>query len=177
MLTLYRENGVLFAQCLLNLRRDIHYKNQVFKAGKKNEEDLVEIDAIYEILRVNGNIKFFNGEKYIKLNLGQFSHLILNNKYLVEEIPEIKVEKVEVEMKPKEEPKKMIKKEVVVEDKPMESSAPNSEEELQGRLAEAVKYEKENEEVKPKEEPKKVAEEVKENENKKKRHKNTNNQN
>ena len=106
MLMLYRENGVLFAQCLLNLKRDIQYKNQVFKAGKKNE-DLVEVDAVYEILRVNGNIKIFNGEKYVKLNLGQFSHLILNNKYLVEEVqvvPEVKVE----EVKPKEEPKKPV---------------------------------------------------------------------
>ena len=139
MLTLYREKGVLFAQCLLNLRRDIQYKNQAFKAGKKNEEELIEVDAVYEILRVNGNIKIFNGQKYVKLNLGQFSYLILNNKYLVEEIVEVKEEpKKEVEeVKPKEEPKKEV------------------------------------EEVKPKEEV--VEEEPKENDNKKKRHKNNQN--
>jgi hypothetical protein len=110
MLVLYRENGVLFAQCLLNLRRDIQYKNQVFKAGKKNE-DLVEVDAVYEILRINGNIKIFNGEKYVRLNLGQFSHLILNNKYLVEEVqvvPEVKVEEVKPKEEPKVEPKKTV---------------------------------------------------------------------
>ena len=110
MLVLYRENGVLFTQCLLNLKRDIQYKNQVFKAGKKNE-DLVEVDAVYEILRVNGNIKIFNGEKYVKLNLGQFSHLILNNKYLVEEVqvvPEVKVEEVKPKEEPKVEPKKTV---------------------------------------------------------------------
>lgn len=110
MLVLYRENGVLFAQCLLNLKRDIQYKNQVFKAGKKNE-DLVEVDAVYEILRVNGNIKIFNGEKYVKLNLGQFSHIILNNKYLVEEVqvvPEVKVEEVKPKEEPKVEPKKTV---------------------------------------------------------------------
>lgn len=110
VLILYRENGVLFAQCLLNLKRDIQYKNQIFKAGKKNEEDLIEVDAVYEMLRVNGNIKIFNGDKYIKLNLGQFSHLVLNNKYLIEEIhvPEVKEEKVEVKIEPKKEPKKPI---------------------------------------------------------------------
>lgn len=137
MLVLYRENGVLFAQCLLNLKRDIQYKNQVFKVGK-NKEDLVEVDAVYEILRVNGNIKIFNGEKYVKLNLGQFSHLILNNKYLVEEVqvvPEVKVE----EVKPKEEPKKP------VEEKSPEVQQP-------------------------------VIEEPKEVDNKKKRHKNNQNQ-
>ena len=137
MLVLYRENGVLFTQCLLNLKRDIQYKNQVFKAGKKNE-DLVEVDAVYEILRVNGNIKIFNGEKYVKLNLGQFSHLILNNKYLVEEVqvvPEVKAE----EVKPKEEPKKP------VEEKSPEVQQP-------------------------------VIEEPKEVDNKKKRHKNNQNQ-
>lgn len=110
MLVLYRENGVLFAQCLLNLKRDIQYKNQVFKAGKQNE-DLVEVDAVYEILRVNGNIKIFNGEKYVKLNLGQFSHIILNNKYLVEEVqvvPEVKVEEVKPKEEPKVEPKKTV---------------------------------------------------------------------
>ena len=110
MLVLYRENGVLFTQCLLNLKRDIQYKNQVFKAGKKNE-DLVEVDAVYEILRVNGNIKIFNGEKYVKLNLGQFSHLILNNNYLVEEVqvvPEVKVEEVKPKEEPKVEPKKTV---------------------------------------------------------------------
>ena len=137
MLVLYRENGVLFTQWLLNLKRDIQYKNQVFKAGKKNE-DLVEVDAVYEILRVNGNIKIFNGEKYVKLNLGQFSHLILNNKYLVEEVqvvPEVKAE----EVKPKEEPKKP------VEEKSPEVQQP-------------------------------VIEEPKEVDNKKKRHKNNQNQ-
>lgn len=146
MLVLYRENGVLFTQCLLNLRRDIQYKNQVFKAGKKNE-DLVEVDAVYEILRVNGNIKIFNGEKYIKLNLGQFSHLILNNKYLVEEVqvvPEVKVE----EVKPKEEPK-------VEPKKPVEVNIPEVKQPVV-------------------EEPEK--EETKEVDNKKKRHKNNQNQ-
>jgi hypothetical protein len=146
MLVLYRENGVLFAQCLLNLRRDIQYKNQVFKAGKKNE-DLVEVDAVYEILRVNGNIKIFNGEKYVRLNLGQFSHLILNNKYLVEEVqvvPEVKVE----EVKPKEEPK-------VEPKKPVEVNIPE--------VKQPVVEEPE------KEEPKEV-------DNKKKRHKNNQNQ-
>ena len=118
MLTLYRENGVLFAQCLLNLKRDIQYKNQVFKADKKNVKELIEVDAVYEILRVNGNIKIFNGQKYVKLNLGQFSHLILNNKYLVEEIVEVKEEpkKVVEEVKPIVEPK-----EEVVEEEPKEN--------------------------------------------------------
>jgi hypothetical protein len=146
MLVLYRENGVLFAQCLLNLKRDIQYKNQVFKAGKKNE-DLVEVDAVYEILRINGNIKIFNGEKYVRLNLGQFSHLILNNKYLVEEVqvvPEVKVE----EVKPKEEPK-------VEPKKPVEVNIPE--------VKQPVVEEPE------KEEPKEV-------DNKKKRHKNNQNQ-
>ena len=122
MLVLYRENGVLFTQCLLNLKRDIQYKNQVFKAGKKNE-DLVEVDAVYEILRANGNVKLFNGEKYIKLNLGQFSYILLNNKYLVEEIPKIKIEKVEVESPIVEEYKPSIEEKVdvnqpVVEEQP-----------------------------------------------------------
>lgn len=146
MLVLYRENGVLFTQCLLNLKRDIQYKNQVFKAGKKNE-DLVEVDAVYEILRVNGNIKIFNGEKYVKLNLGQFSHLILNNKYLVEEVqvvPEVKVE----EVKPKEEPKVEPKKTVEVNIPEVKQSVVEEPE---------------------KEEPKEV-------DNKKKRHKNNQNQ-
>ena len=137
MLVLYRENGVLFTQCLLNLRRDIQYKNQVFKAGKKIE-DLVEVDAVYELLRVNGNIKIFNGERYVKLNLGQFSYIILNNKYLVEEVqvvPEVKVE----EVKPKEEPKNP------VEEKSPEVQQP-------------------------------IIEEPKEIDNKKKRHKNNQNQ-
>ena len=119
MLTLYREKGVLFAQCLLNLRRDIQYKNQVFKADKKNVKELIEIDAVYEILRVNGNIKIFNGQKYVKFNLGQFSYLILNNKYLVEEIVEVKEEpkKVVEEIKPIIEPKE----EEVVEEEPKEN--------------------------------------------------------
>ena len=112
MLTLYREKGVLFAQCLLNLKRDIQYKNQVFKADKKNVKELIEIDAVYEILRINGNIKIFNGHNYVKLNLGQFSYLVLNNKYLVEEIVEVKEEKIVEEVKPIVEPKE----EVVVEE-------------------------------------------------------------
>ena len=146
MLTLYREKGVLFAQCLLNLRRDIQYKNQVFKADKKNVKELIEVDAVYEILRVNGNIKIFNGQKYVKLNLGQFSYLILNNKYLVEEIVEVKEEPKKVMEVPKQQPKEEPKK-VVEEIKPI---------------------------IEPKEEEV-VEEEPKENDNKKKRHKNNQN--
>lgn len=115
MLTLYREKGVLFAQCLLNLKRDIQYKNQVFKADKKNVKELIEIDAVYEILRVNGNIKIFNGHNYVKLNLGQFSYLVLNNKYLVEEIVEVKEEKVVEEVKSAVEPKEEIVEEELKE--------------------------------------------------------------
>lgn len=115
MLTLYREKGVLFAQCLLNLKRDIQYKNQVFKADKKNVKELIEIDAVYEILRVNGNIKIFNGQNYVKLNLGQFSYLVLNNKYLVEEIVEVKEEKVVEEVKSAVEPKEEIVEEELKE--------------------------------------------------------------
>ena len=158
MLTLYRENGVLFAQCLLNLKRDIQYKNQVFKADKKNVKELIEVDAVYEILRVNGNIKIFNGQKYVKLNLGQFSHLILNNKYLVEEIVEVKEEpkKVVEEVKPIVEPKEVME---VPKQQPKEEPK------------------KVVEEVKPIVEPKEevVEEEPKENDNKKKRHKNNQN--
>lgn len=115
MLTLYREKGVLFAQCLLNLKRDIQYKNQVFKADKKNVKELIEIDAVYEILRINGNIKIFNGQNYVKLNLGQFSYLVLNNKYLVEEIVEVKEEKVVEEVKSTVEPKEEIVEEELKE--------------------------------------------------------------
>jgi hypothetical protein len=115
MLTLYREKGVLFAQCLLNLKRDIQYKNQVFKADKKNVKELIEIDAVYEILRINGNIKIFNGHNYVKLNLGQFSYLVLNNKYLVEEIVEVKEEKVVEEVKSTVEPKEEIVEEELKE--------------------------------------------------------------
>jgi hypothetical protein len=115
MLTLYREKGVLFVQCLLNLKRDIQYKNQVFKADKKNVKELIEIDAVYEILRINGNIKIFNGYNYVKLNLGQFSYLILNNKYLVEEIVEVKEEKVVEEVKSTVEPKEEIVEEELKE--------------------------------------------------------------
>jgi hypothetical protein len=115
MLTLYREKGVLFAQCLLNLKRDIQYKNQVFKSDKKNVKELIEIDAVYEILRINGNIKIFNGHNYVKLNLGQFSYLVLNNKYLVEEIVEVKEEKVVEEVKSTVEPKEEIVEEELKE--------------------------------------------------------------
>lgn len=138
MLTLYREKGVLFAQCLLNLKRDIQYKNQVFKADKKNVKELIEIDAVYEILRVNGNIKIFNGHNYVKLNLGQFSYLILNNKYLVEEI--VEEEKIVEEVK-------VVKEEKIVEE-----------------VKSAVEH---KEEI--------VEEELKETDNKKKRHKNNQN--
>ena len=160
MLTLYRKKGVLYAKCLLNLKRDIHFKNNIFKSGKQNE-DLIEVDAVYKILQDNGNIKIYNGKKFVKFNLGDFSHLVLNNNYLVEEVVEPKVEVKKEELKVEE--KKVVEQ-------------PKKEEQPQSKV-EVKKEEPKVEEKKVVEQPKK--EEVKEdnNNNKKNRHKNNNQNN
>ena len=149
MIVLFRKNNILCAKVLMELRLPIHYKNKEFGKGKK--ELYLEPEEVLHILTKNGNIRIFNGEKYIKLNLGQFYEIIQQNKYLVEEVPVVKEEPVKVEVK--EEVK-------VVEEKP----APVVKEE-------PVKVEV-KEEVKVVEEVKEQPKENKQYENKKQRHNN-----
>ena len=97
MIVLFRKNNILCAKVLMELRLPIHYKNKEFGKGKK--ELYLEPEEVLHILTKNGNIRIFNGEKYIKLNLGQFYEIIQQNKYLVEEVPVVKEEPKKVEVK------------------------------------------------------------------------------
>ena len=116
MLTLYRKKGVLYAKCLLNLKKGIQLKNNNFKSCKPCEE-LVELEDLKEMLKVNCNVKVYNGEKFIKVKLGDFIQIIMNKKYVVEEIVEekkvvVEPKKVEQPQQPKVEEKKVeVKKE------------------------------------------------------------------
>lgn len=93
MLTLYRINGVLFAKCRLNLKRGIEFNNQIYNESMFEEEHMIEVDAVIAILTENGCIKIFNGEKFVKFGLGEFSDLIIKKEYLVKNVDEKKVEK------------------------------------------------------------------------------------
>ena len=148
MLVLYRDNGVLYARCFLKLKKDIEYKNHIFGKNKEGFEDFIEVDSVMKILTVNGDITIFNGDKFVKMGLVEFSDCVLNNKYLVEELEKeekvveipVIIEPTKEVQQPKVEPKKEVKPPV----------------------------------QQPKVEPKKEEEVVEEsnNENKKKRHKN-----
>ena len=150
MIELLRKNGLLYAQVLMDLRLPIIHKNEVFEKGK--QEKLILPEGVMCILAHNGNIQFWNGKDYIKLNLGQFNRIIKKKDYTVKEYVEPKKEEPKVESKvelKKEEPK--------VEPK--------------------VEPKKEEPKVEPKEEVvKEQPKEQKQNDNKKQRHNNNNKQ-
>ena len=144
MLELFKKNDVLFVKALMQLRLPIKYQNKVF--GKEEQTILLLPEEVNFILARNGNIRLWNGKKFIKLNLGEFYDIIEKNQFKVVNFVEPKKEQP-VQQPKVEQPKKEEVK--IVE--------PKKEEPVQ----------------QPKvEQPKK--EEVKQNDNKKQRHNNNN---
>ena len=121
MLVLFKKDNFLYAKCLLNLKRPIKHQNKSFNPGAKTL--LLLPEEVNAILAKNGNIKMWNGKKFIKLNLGEFNDILVNKKYKVEEVVEEPKVEQKVEVKPvvKQEPKKVEnkqepKKEIVKEE-------------------------------------------------------------
>lgn len=113
MIELIKLNDLLYAKVLIDLRLPIEYQTKQF--GKGKQEILLLPDEVMYILTCNGNIRIWNGEKYIKLNLGQFYGVIENKNYkLVNYVEPKKEEKPKVVEQPKEE--KIEEPEVVKEE-------------------------------------------------------------
>lgn len=137
MLVLYRDNGVLYARCFLKLKKDIEYKNHIFGKNKEGFEDFIEVDSVMKILTVNGDITIFNGEKFIKMGLVEFSDCVINNKYLIEELEKeekvveipVIIEPTKEVQQPKVEPKK---EEEVVEESNNENKKKRHKNQVQG---------------------------------------------
>jgi hypothetical protein len=146
MLELVRKNAQLYIKVLMNISLPIHYENKVFNERGDKVKLLLE-DEVMFILARNGNIKCWTGEKFIKLNLGQFYDVMQKKNYKVVDYVEPKQQPPKVEVK-KEEPKIEPKVEVKKEEPKQQVS----------EIKEVVK------------------EEIKQNDNKKQRHNNNNKQ-
>ena len=124
MIVLYNK-GLLYAKVMMNLRIKMNYNGRVFD-NKKQEGVLLLPEEVMHILQRNGDIKIWNGNNYVKLNLGQFYDIMQNKKYNVvdyvepkKEVVQPKQEKVEPKKEVKQEEAKVEpkKEEVVVEEK------------------------------------------------------------
>ena len=123
MIELIRKDAVLYAKVLMNLRIPVQYQQRKFNVGERVE--LITYDEAIEILTRNGNIKFWNGEKYIKLGLFHYYEIMQRKDYVIvdyvepkkeEPKPQPKVEQPKEEVKPEpEQPKEEVKEEVVKE--------------------------------------------------------------
>ena len=111
MLELVRKNNLLYVKALMKLGLPIQYQNKVF--DKKERTELLLPEEVMHILTRNGNIRLFNGEKFIKLNLGQFYDVMKRKDYKIVDYVEPKKE--EPKQQPKVEPKKEEPKQEVVE--------------------------------------------------------------
>ena len=111
MLELVRKNNLLYVKALMKLGLPIQYQNKVF--DKKERTELLLPEEVMHILTRNGNIRLFNGEKFIKLNLGQFYDVMKRKDYKI--IDYIEPKKEEPKQQPKVEPKKEEPKQEVVE--------------------------------------------------------------
>lgn len=104
MVVLFKKGELLYAKCKLNLKKPIKYQNKVFKIGEQVE--LLLPEEVISILTENGNIKIWNGKKFIKLNLGQFSDIVMKKlfrvKAIVEQVKEKEVVIPKVEVKPQQ---------------------------------------------------------------------------
>lgn len=88
MLTLFRMNGVLHALCKVNLKKPISFNGKMFDKSLEGEDQYIEVDAVMAILTENGAIRIFNGEKFVKYRLGEFSDLVIKKDYAVYDIEE-----------------------------------------------------------------------------------------
>ena len=110
MIVLYNK-GLLYAKVIMNLRIKMNYNGRVFD-NKKQEGVLLLPEEVMHILQRNGDIKIWNGNNYVKLNLGQFYDIMQNKKYNVVDYVEPKKEVVQPKQE-KVEPKKEVKQEEV----------------------------------------------------------------
>lgn len=120
MVVLFKKDELLYVKCNLNLKRPVRYQNKVFEIG--NHVELLLPEEVMTILTENGNVKIWNGNKFIKLNLGQFSDIIISKSFkvelFVEEKKEKEIVKPKVEVKPQpvvEEPENEVKPQPVTE--------------------------------------------------------------
>ena len=168
MLVLFKKENFLYVKCLLNLKKPIKHQNRTFRPG--NVTLLLLPEEVNALLTRNGNVKLWNGKKFIKVNLGEFNDILTNKKYKVEDVVEQqKPMNKKVEIKPKQQ---------VVKQEPKKEE-PKVEEEKVIEIPVIVEPEKvlKDEKVVVKEEVKVEAEEDKKpNENKKQRHKQNNQQ-
>ena len=173
MLVLINQNNVLYVQVLMELRREVMYQGKKFNKGLQKDILLLP-EEVEHLLTLNASIKLWNGDKYIKLNLGQFYDVMKNRSYSVKiEQPKIqhkvdeKVVKVETVVEPvKQQPKVEVKPETKVEQPKEEKKQETKVEQPKVEVKPETKVEQ------PKEEKK---QENKNYENKKQRHNNNNN--
>ena len=154
MIVLYKKENLLYAKVLMDLRLPIPYQTKLFGKGKR--EMLMLPDEVMHVLTHNGNIRIWNGDKFIKMNLGQFYDVVNNKQYKVENVPEPKKEEPKpVQPKIVEQPKQQEVKEEVVKEQPK-----------QQEVKEEPKKQEQSKEEKPKQN---------DYNNKKQRHNNNNN--
>lgn len=115
MLVLFRKDELLYIKCNINLKRPVRFHEKVFEVG--NHVDLLLPEEVMKILTENGNVKLWNGKKFIKLNLGQFNDVMVGKLFKVELYVEPKkVEEVKPQPVVKEEPE-IVEEEKVEEHK------------------------------------------------------------
>jgi hypothetical protein len=167
MIVLYNK-GLLYAKAMMNLRIKMNYNGRVFD-NKKQEGILLLPEEVMHILQRNGDIKIWNGNNYVKLNLGQFYDIMQNKKYNVVDYVEPKKEVVQPKQE-KVEPKKEVKQEEVKVEPKKEVVQPKQEkvEPKKEVKQEEVKVEPKKEEIVVEE--KQEIEPKKEYDNKKQRH-------
>ena len=101
MLVLFKKENFLYVKCLLNLKKPIKHQNRTFRPG--NVTLLLLPEEVNALLTRNGNVKLWNGKKFIKVNLGEFNDILTNKKYKVEDVVEQqKPMNKKVEIKPKQ---------------------------------------------------------------------------
>ena len=81
MIILFKKDDKLFVKCNLNLKKPVKYQNKVFEIG--NHVDLLLPEEVMVILTENGNVKIWNGRKFVKLNLGQFNDIMVGKLFNV----------------------------------------------------------------------------------------------
>ena len=170
MLVLFNENDKLLVKCRVNLKRQIKYQNKVFKPNTDDIQFLNQ-EEVVAILTVNGNIKVWNGDKFIKINLGQFTDMITKNKYRVEMKPvnEVKKEVPKYQPKPQQQKQPEVKKEQPKVEPTVKQQPAKVEQKVEP--TKPVEESKEQPKVEP---VVKEPEKNQEDENKKKRHNNKN---
>lgn len=83
MITFYRENGILYAKCLVDNIISLDFKNKVQSSF---DPQMIEIDLLHKLVKRNERVLIEQDNDFIKPNLFELEMALMNKDYEIKDI-------------------------------------------------------------------------------------------